>query len=565
MAEFGVRNIIYGWNYSGKTTLSRLFSLLERKQPDPLFPIGVRFSIADSEGQVNENNYQTSSAIVRVFNSDYVQDNLAISWQGKEFNPILLVGKESIDAEQQIEVASAIRDRCKAGVRIKAQEREREEGAVERLKTDAARSFKMLLNYALPFDARHLDKCLGTARLGLTERMSAENYAADLRLAQTSDGDKLHPIDPLTHSLSLDTLRYEADGLRSEIPGVARIIERLRDNPELSNWVFAGLGLHDNKHDCEFCGSGLGEARLTELRDHFSNELRDHQERLNGVLARSDAALVAYRKIRPSDTYGQFHSRLAGIGAALENAVATYNGEVRRIQQVIKAKIRAPFVVPESMWIEPTIEVKVGSLFSELNALISEHNSISENFGAEKVKAIERLKTELALKFEVESDLHERLRRIETASRHIRRYEHIAAIKSQQVGELKAKINLAQKGCEELNGLIGRLLGSEGIKIGLASLNGVDHFQLMRGPPPPRQNSCRLHRTTPGATMKDGIGSIRTSIQRQGGSEVAAAGERRAGSGGAGSWDWRGNAGALARGCAVQARPRAGLDSGRQV
>lgn len=31
MEDFGIKNLIYGWNYSGKTTLCRLFSLLETK------------------------------------------------------------------------------------------------------------------------------------------------------------------------------------------------------------------------------------------------------------------------------------------------------------------------------------------------------------------------------------------------------------------------------------------------------------------------------------------------------------------------------------------------------
>lgn len=48
---------------------------------------------------------------------------------------------------------------------------------------------------------------------------------------------------------------------------------------------------------------------------------------------------------------------------------------------------------------------------------------------------------------------------------------------------------------------------------------------------PPRQNSCRPDRTrTQGAAMKDGSGSIRTSIQGQSGGQVAAAGERGSGS-----------------------------------
>lgn len=81
-------------------------------------------------------------------------------------------------------------------------------------------------------------------------------------------------------------------------------------------------------------------------------------------------------------------------------------------------------------------------------------------------------------------------------------------------------------------------------------------------PFPPRQNSCRLHRPTQGAPMKDGLGSIRTDIQGQGGGAVAAAGERSDRRGCARGWDRDGHLGALARGCAVQARPRAGLDRG---
>jgi hypothetical protein len=65
-------------------------------------------------------------------------------------------------------------------------------------------------------------------------------------------------------------------------------------------------------------------------------------------------------------------------------------------------------------------------------------------------------------------------------------------------------------------------------------LERIHRGLLVEGAPvgaPPRQNSCRLHRPTQGAAMKDGLGSIRTGIQGQGGSEVAAAGERITGRG----------------------------------
>lgn len=96
----------------------------------------------------------------------------------------------------------------------------------------------------------------------------------------------------------------------------------------------------------------------------------------------------------------------------------------------------------------------------------------------------------------------------------------------------------------------------------IGNIFGVLHAEH----PPPRQNSCRLHRTkNPGAAMKDDSGSIRTIIQGQGSGQAATAGERGGRGGGAGGWCWSSNPGALARGCAVQARPRAGLDCGRPV
>jgi hypothetical protein len=67
------------------------------------------------------------------------------------------------------------------------------------------------------------------------------------------------------------------------------------------------------------------------------------------------------------------------------------------------------------------------------------------------------------------------------------------------------------------------------------------------------------------AAMKDFSGSIRTSIQRQSGGQVVAAGERSVGGGLAGDRYCGRNPGALAHGCAVQARPRAGLDSRSQT
>jgi len=99
-AEFGVKNLIYGWNYSGKTTLSRLVAMLEAKKLNPEQP-KCSFTIATDEGNVTETNVSTSSHVVRVFSSDFVADSL--NFAGSHFKPILLLGSESEAAQREIE------------------------------------------------------------------------------------------------------------------------------------------------------------------------------------------------------------------------------------------------------------------------------------------------------------------------------------------------------------------------------------------------------------------------------------------------------------------------------
>jgi wobble nucleotide-excising tRNase len=98
--DFGVKNLIYGWNYSGKTTLSRLFSLLESKTANPDLK-GCSFSFETDGEPITDANYHASGLIVRVFNSDFIRDNLHFG--GEDFKPVLLLGKDSDVAQKKID------------------------------------------------------------------------------------------------------------------------------------------------------------------------------------------------------------------------------------------------------------------------------------------------------------------------------------------------------------------------------------------------------------------------------------------------------------------------------
>ena len=69
-------NIIYGRNYSGKTTLSRIVRSLETKTiSDKYDTPEFEIELVDEE-TINQNNYTKNSLKIRVFNEDFVRENL---------------------------------------------------------------------------------------------------------------------------------------------------------------------------------------------------------------------------------------------------------------------------------------------------------------------------------------------------------------------------------------------------------------------------------------------------------------------------------------------------------
>ena len=69
-------NILYGRNYSGKTTLSRIFRALEMRKL-PLNYVGSSFTVTGDKGAVTHAGLLAHNYDVRVYNRDFVTDNLS--------------------------------------------------------------------------------------------------------------------------------------------------------------------------------------------------------------------------------------------------------------------------------------------------------------------------------------------------------------------------------------------------------------------------------------------------------------------------------------------------------
>jgi wobble nucleotide-excising tRNase len=347
LPAFGRYNVIYGENGAGKTTLSRLLGCLEAGE-HPDHP-ELEFTIESNSGQLTRGT--SYARRVRVFNSDFVEANI-----GRLDGPlrhILILGEENLELAAELKAEMATRD----------QRRQRLVGlatALAQAETDKGKLFSAIA------------KTIGEATSGSTLRSYRKPDA------QTAYA-KLQTTTPLTH-LELDahraTVRQEVMAAIGKVPvpeiamaggrtvsALARaegaaaracaltrrsaqsaVIERLANNPDISRWVEAGVGVHA-AHDlgrCEYCDQPMPAERLRALADHFSVEDQRLKDEIEAERAEVQITMESLRRFLLKDS-SAFYSELRGAwgeaGDRLGLAVAKLWKELEAIDGVLAAKL----------------------------------------------------------------------------------------------------------------------------------------------------------------------------------------------------------------------------------
>ncbi|ECP8896666.1 AAA family ATPase, partial [Campylobacter jejuni] len=104
LEEFKTINIFYGRNYSGKTTLSRIARSFELKKHNEDFLDG-NFKIKLEDGSfLTQNDVINSNLDIRVYNSDFVKENLNYLYDKKgNIKGFKSIGVEQKDIKESIE------------------------------------------------------------------------------------------------------------------------------------------------------------------------------------------------------------------------------------------------------------------------------------------------------------------------------------------------------------------------------------------------------------------------------------------------------------------------------
>lgn len=99
---------MYGWNRSGKTTISRVFASCEKKctyDKDKFkqYPENGEFEIKTDDGTTVKNTDVATNVLpIKVFNQDFIDENISFD-PSDSCNPIIYVSEEDIESKKRLE------------------------------------------------------------------------------------------------------------------------------------------------------------------------------------------------------------------------------------------------------------------------------------------------------------------------------------------------------------------------------------------------------------------------------------------------------------------------------
>ena len=494
--KFKKLNIIYGRNYSGKTTLSRLFRSIENKilhndydSPD------FAFTLEDGS-KVNQDNLIDNNIDICVYNTDFVKDNL--NWLHNEdgtIKPFAILGEINIEVEKKIQefndkLGDSPDEVEKEGYRkglyseLKAKEKEfgvikndyktKKDSIEKKLKDKANNDIKTNplykdVNYTVPKIKRDIETIKTQIVIKLTDE-DIEQHKKLIKEETKRDVTELPEKKP-------NFVKYynETKELLDRQIKPSDTIQDLINDSLLQEWVRQGRSLHENKRNtCAFCGNSIDDKLWDKLDKHFNKESEIlRKEILNKIeeLKKAKNGLDNFIKFNEKDFYSQLENDVKKLLDKWKILKAQYSENIGMLIQLLEKREKNIFQELQIENIED-ISDEILKFFQDINILIKEHNSKTKTLSDDQEKAIKELRLNEVRKFIEAIDYDkkiEELNKIEDNKSKAEEERSKISLKIdeyiEEIRKLKTQLNDESKGAELINEYLEKFFGYNGFKL----------------------------------------------------------------------------------------------------
>lgn len=392
LLKFGRYNLIYGWNGTGKTTLSRILRCMEKRT----VPVGEITVEVDGK-DIQHSDFTNVTVPIRVFNREFVEESV-FPFGGGDLPPIFVLGAESVEKQKEVERTKGAHAEAQSKLELAQSTKKRADKDFEQFCIDRARVIKETLrssgqNRYNNYDkANFKDEAEKMAKAGDTEAHLLSEDERERLIAQHQSTPKPKVIE-VTYSLpDFAAIRVKLSELLTTTV-VSEAIESLKTDSELAVWTQNGLRLHrDRKSDrCLFCEQQLPKDRLAALEAHFSAQYEQFLQKLDQFIRDLKKYSKEISDLRlPSKA--ELYDNLSGEFEAAERVLTeTLKATQIFLDQAVRALEEKKHKVFEQVSVTLQETQADADAVEKLNAVIRKHKQACDDFQTNVNKAREQL------------------------------------------------------------------------------------------------------------------------------------------------------------------------------
>ena len=405
LPDFAQYNLIYGWNGTGKTTLSRLFRDLEFRRP-PKLGGEVKLCIDSNDCRGQEfSGISKSSLQVRVFNKDFIQENV-FPLEKRDIPPILVLGAGSVEKQKEVE---NLKEQLVKAERESESAKNIEKNAKGKLDSfcrDCARNIKVALRVGSQSQYNNYDKsnfksdAMNIIRTGGKTRCQLTDVEREDLLSQHRE--TLKPkVDKVVYNFPNFSGIIENLSELLTATVVSEVIEVLKVDTQLADWTRQGLVLHRDRNLelCQFCEQPLPRDRIATLERHFSDQYEKFMQRivqeinkLNGMSQKAVNIILPDKARLYSNLTSEYETQEANLKSALRSAQDFIDIAIQKLEnkknkafEQVSFNLQAP---------EVSADIVEG-----LNRVIERHNQDCNSFESQVKEARERLAKDMIAEY----------------------------------------------------------------------------------------------------------------------------------------------------------------------
>ncbi|EOY4547787.1 AAA family ATPase [Escherichia coli] len=482
-------NILYGRNYSGKTTLSRIFRALETGRI-PHNYVDPNFTIRGDKGDVTQVGLAGHGYDVRVYNRDFVSDNLnfLVNQTDGEIKTFAIVGEKNKEIEDAI---TAIQTRLgsvesKAGLRheLEAKKKERDRtkdnhktasDALEgKLRSHANNKIKQNRIYGpAVYNIESIKKDIGLVKKPSFRALTTEEQAAKVNLLKQEALPDIN--DTVSINLNIESISKEAEELLLRLIEPTLPIQELLNETALQMWVKEGIPLHKDKRDtCAFCRQNLPHDIWQVLGSHFSKESSALESSIDSCLTSITTEIQAipnFLTLTGDKFYAEEKILFENSKIELSEHLKDYMQDLKALQAALDKRKNAIFqqvLMPVYIHNPTAIQQCVG----DINALIVKNNDRTISLENDKSTARESLRLTDVASFIADITYDNEFARIaslksdaNTANTAFTETEAEIFEQETEVTRLQGQQKDERKGAERVNELLSHFFGHDGIEL----------------------------------------------------------------------------------------------------